>query len=331
MTVMTKMAIGLAATALLAAANTSANAQSLEERIAAVKRQRAEAQAQKRLGPNAQILQKLFYATVSVDFQQLKARDALNYLKTVIGVNMIVRYADDPVGHGIDPETLITLDVTDLVAVDVLDLVLEQCETLDDCTWQLRNGYIEVGTKDRLSAPAARVTRVYPVHDLLYRPPRFDEAPPMGIIAPYTDYGRGAAYGYQVGPYSPYYFGGSASGGFASGTPYPSAPGNQRPWIDPTQINSIQNQDLRGQKLLEFVSNTIEPTAWAVNGGDWATIAYVDGTLVVNAPDFIQRQIGGYPRIPPPAKEASDTDTATDPASPAPAVAPATLAPTTQP
>jgi hypothetical protein len=31
------------------------------------------------------------------------------------------------------------------------------------------------------------------------------------------------------------------------------------------------------------------------NGGEWASIRYHQGTLIVRAPDFVHRQIGGYP------------------------------------
>ncbi|MCH8006059.1 MAG: hypothetical protein IH888_07505, partial [Planctomycetes bacterium] len=31
------------------------------------------------------------------------------------------------------------------------------------------------------------------------------------------------------------------------------------------------------------------------NGGDFATISYYTGTLIVRAPDYIHRQLGGYP------------------------------------
>ena len=39
----------------------------------------------------------------------------------------------------------------------------------------------------------------------------------------------------------------------------------------------------------------VEPDGWADNGGEWGTIRYYQGTLIVRAPDFMHRQIGGYP------------------------------------
>jgi hypothetical protein len=51
----------------------------------------------------------------------------------------------------------------------------------------------------------------------------------------------------------------------------------------------------RAQQIVNIITETIEPEAWEVNGGSYATIRYYQGTLIVRAPDFIQRQIGGYP------------------------------------
>ena len=38
----------------------------------------------------------------------------------------------------------------------------------------------------------------------------------------------------------------------------------------------------------------IEPEAWEDNGGHRAVMSYFEGALVVRAPDYIHRQIGGY-------------------------------------
>ena len=39
-----------------------------------------------------------------------------------------------------------------------------------------------------------------------------------------------------------------------------------------------------------------------LNGGDQATIRYRDGVLIIQAPEYIQRQIFGYPKVPAPEK-----------------------------
>jgi len=41
--------------------------------------------------------------------------------------------------------------------------------------------------------------------------------------------------------------------------------------------------------------DAVEPDAWVERGGGDATIRYYTGTLIVRAPDFVHRQLGGYP------------------------------------
>ena len=42
-------------------------------------------------------------------------------------------------------------------------------------------------------------------------------------------------------------------------------------------------------------TSTVEPDAWEDAGGSAASVRYYQGVLMVRAPDYIHRQIGGYP------------------------------------
>ncbi len=92
--------------------------QSLSERIDHVMQQRARAQS--RSSNKAHMLSVLLYTDITVQFQETPAREAINYLQTVLGINIIGRYSDDKIGFGIDPETPITLDLIDKPALTVL-------------------------------------------------------------------------------------------------------------------------------------------------------------------------------------------------------------------
>ncbi len=69
-------------------------------------------------------------------------------------------------------------------------------------------------------------------------------------------------------------------------------------------------------ELMEVIRASIEPDAWRANGGDVASIRFLRTSLVVGAPDYVHRQIDGYPfrPIPPslepepdvPSREAAD-------------------------
>ncbi len=50
----------------------------------------------------------------------------------------------------------------------------------------------------------------------------------------------------------------------------------------------------KAQELIDIITETVEPEAWlSADGG--ASIRYYQGVLVVRAPDWIHRQLGGYP------------------------------------
>ena len=157
----------------------TASGQNLSDRIAAVARQRQADSA--RNNTQANLLGALLYSDVSVDFDETPARDAFTYLKQVMGVDLVVRYSDDRSGMGIDPETPITLKATATPALTIIERMLEQCAEFEPCTWQLRKGFIEIGTKQRLSVPAARVLKMYPIRDLLFEVPMFDNAPEFDL------------------------------------------------------------------------------------------------------------------------------------------------------
>jgi hypothetical protein len=303
--------------ATLAIAVGSARAQTLAERIAEVRAQHARETAAKSVGElRTELLQKLYYTRFSASFDETPARDVFEYLKAVLDINLIVRYSDDPVGHGIDPETPITLEVEELPAIDILELVLEQCSAVEQCTWQLRNGFIEAGTKERLSADGAQEVRSYPIGDLLYEPVQFEDSPPIGFQGVHYDAARHfGVYPGSFGGYLGHSFGGYYGGGYNTGYSgsfgpqvgrYPGRSGGRyfRPGSGyPLDRNSPEEKAERAQEIVELIVSTIEPMAWRRNGGEWASITYQDGVLIVRAPDYIHRQINGYPPVPKPKAE----------------------------
>ncbi len=252
--------------------------QSLQHRIAAV-RLKQERQQQKQPDVRVKMLQALLYRDLTVHFDQAPARDVFDYLRTALDINLVVRYGDDRVGHGIDPELPIVLSAWDAPALDVLELVLEQCSGLDECTWQLRKGFVEIGTKERLSVPAARVLRWFAVDELIFEPPHFEDAIDLRLDHAFPGYGG-------IGGYSGGLLGGG--GGYGGSIRYSTGTSGASP------------KTQRVQSLISFITDIVEPTAWTRNGGDQASIHYRDGMLMINAPGYIQRQIFGHPKVPPP-------------------------------
>ncbi len=216
---------------------------------------------------------------ISVEYSHTPVREVFKHLEIVLGLRIVGRYSDDRAGHGIDPDTPITLDATDTPAIVVLELVLDQCEDVDPCTWQIRKGYVEVGTKERLSAPAANVIRFYPIRDLMMIAPQFDNAPgiDLSVALNQTGGGGGSSGGTGGGGFG----GGGSGGGSGGGGSIITDPGEA-----PARIESFEFV----QELMELIRDTVEPTSWQANGGT-ARISYLSGNLIVRAPGFVHRQL----------------------------------------
>jgi hypothetical protein len=108
----------------------------------------------------------LVCTNLTVDFDRTPARQAIGHLAEASGLPIVGRFADDPIGYGIEPQTPITLELSGFPMLTVLEEVLEQCGP-GDCTWQIRRGFVEVGPRSRLSVPAARERRTYYIRDFL--------------------------------------------------------------------------------------------------------------------------------------------------------------------
>ncbi|MHC4141788.1 MAG: hypothetical protein ACYSU7_15570 [Planctomycetota bacterium] len=258
--------------------------QSLSERLDHVARKQTQARTAHQT--RGHMLKVLTRTPLTVQFHETPAREALEHLRKTLGVHIVGRYSDDRIGYGIDPETPITLDVFEQPALVVLELLLDQCQEFEPCTWQLRGGYVEVGTKQRLTVPSAQEIRHYAVRDLLFDPLNFDNAPKLDIAAALNQAGGfgggggGAGGGFGGGG------GGSGGGGGGSGGGSIIDPPGEPP-------DRLVEQEL-AQEIIDLITRSIEMGNWEADGGSWANIQYFAGTLIVRAPDFIHRQIGGY-------------------------------------
>ena len=103
-TILTALAVGS-----VLFAGQPAQGQSLSDRIDHVMNKRASQEANN--ATKARMLGALLYTDLSVQFDETPARDAIEYLRGLIGVNIVGRYNDDRTGIGIDPDLPITLDV----------------------------------------------------------------------------------------------------------------------------------------------------------------------------------------------------------------------------
>lgn len=277
-------ALGLAT--LLAVA--PASGQNLSERINTVLEQRATKQATAK----APILRALLTTTISVKFEQTKAKEAFAYFKQLVGVEMVVRWSDDPgASDGLDPEALLTFEMNNAQALVVLERMIEMT-TPEPATWQLRQGYLEVGPKSRLNARGSQETRIYPIRDLLFEAPTFDNAPEFNLSQS-VQTGGGSGGGGSGGGGGGGGFGGGGGGGGSGGG---GGGGGGVPFGTPGEPPARRAPEEKADQLIELIKSLVEPDVWLDDSV--ASIRYYDGSIIVRAPDYVQRQVAGYGSLP---------------------------------
>lgn len=210
----------------------------------------------------------------TVDFDENPLKDVIDFLSQVGDVDILVKWAEDFSQDGLDPEASITLHLrnpTQLLTVieRVLDLAIE-----DETTWILGDGYVEVGTKDMLNKN--KYVRIYPVRELLFDATGFDNAPQMDLSRSQGASGSGGS-----GGSSQSIFSNSGQGGSGSNN----------------QVARTSETD-KADELIDIITSIVDPFQWELNGGEGGSIRYFRGSLIINASDYLHRQVGGYPFTP---------------------------------
>lgn len=170
-----------------------------------------------------------------------------------------------PGREGLDKDRPITLAAKQLSVLEAIERVLRLAQ--DDQiarvnTWQVaEGGMIQVGPRSRLNA--FRVLKVYPIEDLLLQVRDKTNAPTFDIAS-----------------------GGSGGGGSGVQAGQGADTGKEAAANTPTRQERVE-------ALIELITTTIEPEQWASGGGEGATIRFFQGSLLVNAPGYIHRQLGG--------------------------------------
>lgn len=223
-------------------------------------------------------LGRLVYTDISFDVVETPVSDVLAMIADRTSTTIIARYDTDALSHGIDPDQPITLTARDQPALRVLEMVLGQSapSAWSSCTWQLRSGYIEVGTKERLGGPGGHRLVVYPLADLLHDVNNFDNAPDLDVAGALSQSSAGAR-GVRSG-------GGIGNGGGGRGGSLIGDPGDE-----PERLTA----EISALEMISVITRIIEPERWWPRGD--LSIRHHRRTLLVRAPDFVQRQIGGYP------------------------------------
>jgi len=197
--------------------------------------------------------------TLDVDDQPLQ--DIINFIMDVTGAQIEPIYLESLASTGMDPDTPLTIRVSNIPAITLLERVLKRTERIEavgeEYTWQLTDiGSIQCGPKTILNENQR--IELYDIADLILTIPNFNNAPRFNI---------------------------QQSGGGSGG---------QSPFSSSTAPTQPEPAEDRIQRITDLIESSVEPDQWANAGGDGASITVYGTSLIITAPDYIHRQIVGY-------------------------------------
>lgn len=205
---------------------------------------------------------------VTITFSDTRLEDAMKFIAEVTGADMEVMWNDEQNTVGLDKEKLINLKIEKRTALDTLEKLLEKATTdtsgTGGNTWQFsESGTLQVGPKERLNK--FKRVEIYSVMDLLLEVPNHTDAPEFDLQTVLQSSGNGGS--------------------------------SQSPFRDQGNQNATPPKPLeqRADDLVKLITELVEPEQWSENGGDGATIRFYQGGLIVNGPDYVHRQLVGYP------------------------------------
>ena len=236
-----------------------ASGQSLSDRIADYhkkKQRQQQTKASREMVQKRVMARRLGKLIGPVDLDETPAREAFAWWSETTGVQLVIDWKAFA-NEGIDPETPISLNLKVASAATILRLLMEQTAQDDQpLIYEVKPWYIRIMT--RLTALRAPVMRVYYIGDLLVRVPNFSGAPGVGQDDDDDD-----------------------DDDDDSGDDDDDDDGEEN-------LSTAE----RAEKIAQLIRDTIEPDIWVANGGEFASITYIQRKLVVRAPEFVQRQIG---------------------------------------
>jgi len=206
---------------------------------------------------------------VTVEFEDQRLEDVINFVAELTGADIDAKYLDDRATEGLDPDQLVSVAVENVTALRLLEMVLERSQSefsTGGNSWQFTDlGTLEIGPKERLNA--RKRLEIYPIGDMIFHVPNYSEAPELDLEQILQS-------------------GGGGGGG-----------GGQSPFEDSQGQDEFEpvDEEATSQEIMDIIRELIEPEQWRLNGGDAASMRYWRGNLIVTAPDYVHRQINGYP------------------------------------
>ncbi|QOJ00267.1 MAG: hypothetical protein HRU70_07105 [Phycisphaeraceae bacterium] len=207
---------------------------------------------------------------VTIELSETRLEDAINFIRTVTGVDMEVFWAEDRDGQGLDKDFTVSLNVRNATALSLLEKLLEKAGSAMGGTnpfpntWQLNeSGGLVVGPKERLNRYKTLV--IYDINDLLFDFVDKTNAPTFDLNSAFQ----------------------SGGGGGGGQSPFQNQGGQD-------QNADRRTKEEKARDIQKLITDLVETEQWVDNGGDGASVRYWNGAFLINAPDYIHRQIVGY-------------------------------------
>ena len=215
-------------------------------------------------------------APMAITLEARPLRAAFEAWAELAGVGLVVDWRAMEI-DGADLERPVTLELADsggaegsggLAAADVLLLMMDAASEELRFVAEVESYGVRVRTRDRANRDV--VTRVYDVRDLVMEVPTFDDAPSLDLREALSNTGSG---------------GGSVGAGGSGG-------GGELFVVEGDGGDEQTTKAERGEMLAAAVRETVEPDVWRENGGEYSSLRYRAGLLIVRAPAYVHAQIG---------------------------------------
>lgn len=207
------------------------------------------------------------HKNVEIELKDSRLEDVLIFIAQYADLDLEPLWVTDQGAiSGLDKDTKISVSVRNETVLSLLERVLEKTgNTLDAATWQLTPaGGVQIGPKSRLNRASS--VKIYDIQDLTFAVPDFVDVPELDldtVLQQATQRG-----------------GGGGGGGLFN---------------DPNMQALGEREEVAAQRIVDILLQTVEPEQWIQNGGDGASLQFLNGNLIIRAPDYIHRQIAGYP------------------------------------
>jgi hypothetical protein len=206
---------------------------------------------------------------ITVDFQDKRLEDIVAFIQTSSGAEIEALWVDDQHTDGLDKEKLVSVRVDNATFLQLIEKVLERArsDVGGENSWQMsETGAFQMGPKVRLNQ--YKRVEIYDINDLLMELPNYTDVPRIDLQQALQSSGGGGG------------------GGGSAQSPFREE-GNDRQ-------QQLRERKERADELTQLLQQLVEPDQWVDNGGSGGSMRYYNGTLIVNAPDYMHRGLNGY-------------------------------------